>query len=82
MLKRWFIASLLVLVASCSADLEDYAQTAPPFTLFEFFEGETQAWGMVQDYTGKQTRRFDVEIVGSIDGDTLTLVEDFSFADG
>ncbi|CAM4455694.1 DUF3833 domain-containing protein [Vibrio agarivorans] len=82
MLKRWFIASLLVLVAACSADLEDYAQTTPPFALFEFFEGETQAWGMVQDYTGKQTRRFDVKIVGSIDGDTLTLVEDFTFADG
>ncbi len=32
---------------------------------------------MVQDYSEKQTRRFEVDIVGTITGDELVLVEDF-----
>lgn len=71
-----------LLVTACSSDLEDYRQASPSFDLFEYFEGETQAWGMVQDYSDKQTRRFEVSIVGTIEADTLTLVEDFVFDDG
>ncbi|NMS64120.1 DUF3833 family protein, partial [Vibrio parahaemolyticus] len=52
------------------------------FDLFGYFEGETKAWGMVQDYTEQQTRRFEVDIVGTVEGNTLTLVEDFVFDDG
>ncbi len=37
---------------------------------------------MVQDYSEKQTRRFEVDIVGTITGDELVLVEDFVFDDG
>lgn len=37
---------------------------------------------MVQDYTEKQTRRFEVDIVGTVEGNELTLVEDFVFDDG
>ncbi|MEF1291411.1 DUF3833 domain-containing protein [Vibrio sp. M260118] len=86
MLKR--IKALVLVVLStilligCSADLDDYQDTGPDFNLFEYFNGKSTAWGMVQDYTNKQTRRFEVAIVGTIDGNTLTLVEDFVFDDG
>lgn len=86
MLKRIKLFTLValstLLLVGCSADLDDYQETGPDFNLFEYFDGKSTAWGMVQDYTNKQTRRFEVAIVGTIDGNTLTLVEDFVFDDG
>lgn len=79
---RVFVLSFVLLLAGCSADLQSYQSVSPRFQLFEFFEGETYAWGMVQDYADKQTRRFEVAIRGSVEGDVLTLVEDFEFDDG
>ncbi|WP_339390021.1 DUF3833 domain-containing protein [Vibrio neptunius] len=76
------VVGLLTLLTGCSTDISEYKGSTPAFNLFEYFEGEVTAWGMVQDYTNKQQRRFKVDIVGSIDGDTLTLVEDFEFDDG
>jgi len=76
-----FVLSLL-LTAGCTSSVDDYQDTNPNFNLFEFFEGRSKAWGMVQDYTDKQTRRFEVDIVGTIEGNRLTLVEDFVFDDG
>ncbi|NOI81695.1 DUF3833 domain-containing protein [Vibrio tubiashii] len=71
-----------LLILGCASDLDDYRDSQPEFNLFEYFEGESMAWGMVQDYTNKQTRRFEVVIVGSVKENTLTLVEDFVFDDG
>ncbi|WP_420918303.1 DUF3833 domain-containing protein [Vibrio diabolicus] len=70
------------LLSACSADIDNYQSSTPTFDLFGYFEGDTKAWGMVQDYTEQQTRRFEVDIVGTVEGNTLTLVEDFVFDDG
>jgi len=80
--RNYLSAILLTLLVGCSSELSDYRQNQPEFDLFEFFSGQTRAWGMVQDYSDKQTRRFNVSIKGSVVGDTLTLVEDFIFNDG
>lgn len=69
-------------LTSCSANLDDYTESTPDFNLFEYFDGKTEAWGMVQDYTGKQTGRFHVNIDGHIDGETLVLDERFTYNDG
>ncbi|NOH79553.1 DUF3833 domain-containing protein [Vibrio sp. RE86] len=86
MIKSFFIALFAIVLSlaliGCSSDLDDYKTSGPEFALFEYFQGSTVAWGMVQDYTEKQTRRFEVKIEGSVEGDTLTLVEDFVFDDG
>lgn len=81
-LFKSIIVLFIALSVGCSADIDDYGQTSPDFDLFGFFDGRVKAWGMVQDYSDKQTRRFEVDIVGVIDGQTLTLVEDFVFDDG
>ncbi|MDW6092409.1 DUF3833 domain-containing protein [Vibrio rhizosphaerae] len=73
---------MLILITGCSADLKEYQASQPTFDLFGYFQGETHAWGMVQDYSGKQTRRFKVHIKGTVTGNTLTLAEDFVFHDG
>lgn len=82
MLKQFLAVLLLIFVTGCSSDLDDYQQASPAFNLFEYFEGKTMAWGMVQDYSEQQTRRFEVKIEGRVEDNTLTLVEDFVFADG
>jgi hypothetical protein len=76
------VSAVTMLVSSCSAELDNYQATKPSFDLFGYFDGNVKAWGMVQDYSDKQTRRFEVEIVGTVQGNQLTLVEDFLFDDG
>ena len=83
--KRILSVSLLAaatLLSACSADIDNYQSAMPSFDLFGYFKGDVKAWGMVQDYTEKQTRRFQVDIVGTVKGNELTLVEDFVFDDG
>ncbi len=48
------------------------APAAAALDIFHYFQGRTEAWGMVQDRNGKQLRRFHVEIDGDVVGDTLT----------
>ncbi|HGH6016062.1 TPA: DUF3833 domain-containing protein [Vibrio mimicus] len=83
-MKRWKAWLLLTLVwlTGCSTDIEDYRAATPKFELFNFFVGTTHTWGMVQDYTDKQTRRFEVVIEGRVENGQLILVEDFVFDDG
>ncbi len=41
---------LAVLLSACTADVEEYRQATPDFDLFGYFQGNTKAWGMIQDY--------------------------------
>ncbi|MDD1792210.1 DUF3833 domain-containing protein [Enterovibrio sp. ZSDZ42] len=76
------IGVFIWVLVGCSSSIDDYKSTTPSFNLFEYFEGDVKAWGMVQDYTGQQTRRFEVVIVGTVEGNVITLDEDFVFDDG
>ncbi|SMR72008.1 Protein of unknown function [Aliiroseovarius halocynthiae] len=77
------IAALsLLLGCSGAPDLSDETLSDRELNLEEFFEGRTVARGQFQDLFGTVKRRFDVEIAGSWDGRTLTLVEDFTYSDG
>ncbi|WP_437608306.1 DUF3833 domain-containing protein [Erwinia sp. V71] len=73
---------LCLLISGCGASIEDYHAATPKLDIFAYFNGESRAWGMVQDYSGKQVRRFEVAIRGEVLGDTLTLHEDFVYDDG
>jgi hypothetical protein len=80
--KVSLVTLLCLFLVSCSASVSDYASTSPKFDLFGYFAGESQAWGMVQDYSGKQTRRFHVQLNGVVEGNKLTLNEYFEYEDG
>ena len=56
--------------------------TGPRLDLFEYFEGQTRAWGVFQSRGGDVKRQFTVDIHGTVEGDLLTLEEDFVYADG
>ncbi|MEL6125611.1 MAG: DUF3833 domain-containing protein [Pseudomonadota bacterium] len=62
--------------------LEDYAQDGPALVLEEYFDGDLTAWGVFQDRFGDVRRQFVVDLQGVWDGQTLTLTEDFVYADG
>ncbi len=61
---------------------EDFAGREPELLIEEYFAGHTKAWGMFQDRSGDVRRQFEVDIEGTWDGKTLTLVEDFVYDDG
>ncbi|NCT41074.1 MAG: DUF3833 domain-containing protein [Alphaproteobacteria bacterium] len=82
-LKGFLLMGLMTFLSSCSgATLDHYKGAEPPLTLEQYFTGPIKAWGIVQDRSGKVTRRFDVNLVGSWDGNVGTLDEDFTYYDG
>jgi hypothetical protein len=73
---------MVLLVSGCSTALDDYANSTPKFELQSYFDGELTAWGIVEDYSGKLTRRFCVDIIGTWDDNQGQLHETFYYNDG
>ena len=72
-----------VLLAGCASPAPaDYASQAPALDLRQYFNGKLLAHGIVTDRSGKVVQRFTVLITGTWVGDTGTLDEQFSYADG
>ena len=61
---------------------EDFAGSGPELRIEEYFQGNTRAWGIVQDRGGKPIRYFTVDIRGGWEGEEFVLHEDFVFRDG
>ncbi|MDJ0610548.1 MAG: DUF3833 domain-containing protein [Kiloniellales bacterium] len=61
---------------------EDFADKGPPLDLFEYFEGQTTAWGWFEDRFGDVRRQFRVSIDGTVSEGKLVLDEDFLYDDG
>jgi hypothetical protein len=82
-LKGTILMGLLTFLSACSAPtLDHYKGAQPPLDLQSYFTGPIKAWGLIQDHRGHVTRRFDVNMVGTWDGDTGTLQEQFQYYDG
>jgi hypothetical protein len=83
-MKHIFASLLLAAaLAGCSSPQpRDYAAEKPVFDLRTYFNGAVDGWGVVQDRSGKVTRRMKVEILASWQGDVGTLDERFTHSDG
>lgn len=83
-LKGIILMALMAFLSSCAGgpNLDHYTDMGPELSLEEYFTGEIKAWGLVQDRKGHVTRRFDVTMVGTWEGDTGTLEEHFKYYDG
>ena len=82
---KTLFGSLLVtlLLTGCnSMKPQDFKESEPKLSLFDYFEGKTSAWGIFEDRFGNVRRQFQVDIVGSIEGDEITLDERFVYNDG
>lgn len=76
------VTTFVFLLSSCTTHIDEYQATTPSFDIAEYFNGELVAWGIVQDYNRKLTRRFCVELNGQWQGNRGDLYEQFYFADG
>lgn len=84
-MRIWLVLGFVaVAVAGCTGKpaLDDEKLSDRQLNLEQFFEGNLIAYGQFQDVFGTVRRRFEVEIEGTWDGETLTLVEDFVYEDG
>ena len=81
---KFFFALIFLLTSSCTnkMDIEKFKESKPKFSLENYFEGKTEAWGMFHDRFGNLKRSFKVDIVGTLDSDILTLDEQFLYDDG
>ncbi len=83
MQARMTLVLVSLLLGACSTvGIYDYEGSSPELDLKTFFNGDLKAYGIVQDYSGKVTRRFEADIMASWDGDEGILDEVFRFDDG
>lgn len=83
MIRGLIFLALLIGLSGCSImKPEDFAGREPTLLIEDYFAGRTKAWGIFEDRFGQLRRQFEVEIEGTWDGETLTLVEDFVYDDG
>jgi len=73
---------IIILLSSCTTHIDEYQKQAPLLDIQEYFSGKLIAWGMVQDYSARVTRRFCVELEGTWQGNKGLLAEKFYFDDG
>jgi len=80
---RLIALAAVLFLAACTGkpSLNDAPLSDRQLNLEEFFEGDLIAYGQFQDVFGTVRRRFEVQIDGTWDGETLTLVEDFIYED-
>ncbi len=69
-------------VSCTSSNIDQYMDTQPILDVKEFFTGPIKAWGIIQDWRGHVTSRFDANMVGTWQDNTGTLEEEFQFYDG
>ena len=80
---RLAVALAALALAGCaSVAPQDYARETPVLDLKAYFDGKVDAWGMVQDRSGKVIKRMTVEMTCTWNGDVGTLDERFTYADG
>jgi hypothetical protein len=61
---------------------QDYANNQPKLNIKEYLNGKIKAWGILEDRSGKITRRFTVDMIGTWNGNKGVLEEQFIFDDG
>ena len=83
-MRRYIFALAVLGLAACTGkpNAGDDLLSDRKLDLETFFVGTSVARGQFQDVFGTVRRRFDVEITGTFDGQTLKLVEDFVNEDG
>ncbi len=81
--STFFVVIFCVWLTGCAnVNVSDYQNEKPKLDLATYFNGKVDGWGMVQDRSGKVTRRFTVEIDCTWRGNEGVLDESFIWSDG
>ena len=77
------MAILSSLLSACTGGIQGkkYRHTEPQIVLEDYFNGPIKAWGIIQDYSGNITKRFDVTMEGRWEGNQGVLEETFYYYD-
>ena len=75
-------AAALSTTGCVTQSIDDFDTAPRSLVLEEYFEGETTAYGIFEDRFGKLRRSFKVDIIGTVEGNVLTLDEQFIYDDG
>lgn len=88
MIKKALLCLMPFTLTACSqTPVNHYADLKPELDIFEYFKGQTYAWGQFQNRSGELIRRFRVDIDGTVSTNEngqplLTLDERFVYDDG
>ena len=63
-------------------NMKQFEKNTPKLDLFNFFKGDTIAYGIFEDRFGNLKRQFRVNIKGEVNNQLLILDEDFLYDDG
>ena len=75
--------SLLMFCSSCSSTSPKiYSQSPLKMDIRNYFRGNLEAYGILQDRSGKVIKTFTVKMKGTWKGNDGKLEEDFVFSDG
>ena len=85
--KKIFLSTIIFISSmslfSCSnLSPKDYQNNQPKLDIRQYLNGKVKAWGVLEDRSGKITRRFVVDMIGKWQGNKGILEEDFIFDDG
>jgi hypothetical protein len=74
---------VIMLFSSCSSNSPKiYSKNLPKFDIRQYFRGDLEAYGILQNRSGKVIKTFTVKMRGTWQGNDGKLEEDFVFSDG
>ncbi|AOT10813.1 DUF3833 family protein [Pseudoalteromonas luteoviolacea] len=84
-MKMVVLLCALVLLSACRSSVQSdvYQNMTPNIDVYDFFDGQVNAWGIVQNRSGELVQRFKVRIEGSVNHvGELVLDEAFTYGYG
>ena len=84
-MKILFVLLTTILLTGCLGNKmkpTDFKNQQPRLIIEDYLSGNVQAWGILQDRSGKVTRQFSADLNGKWDGKKLILDEKFNWSDG
>ena len=84
-MKIIFALFVAILLSSCSDNNMkpiDFKDQKPRLIIEEYLSGNVEAWGILQNRSGKVIRQFTADLNGKWDGKQLVLDEKFIWNDG
>jgi len=90
-MRNFFFISIILLISfiifinyfnTNTMKPEDFKNSKPILKIENYFQGQVEAWGLLQDRNGKVTRQFKANMFGKFENNILTLEEEFFWTDG
>ena len=81
-IKKISLSMICIFFIGCTTNFDKYTNVEPKLNLFNYFKGQTQAWGIFEDRFGNIKKQFKVNITGTVEGNYLKLNEEFVYKNG